>query len=188
MKGSGTFEGTVKKVNSATWIPDDDGKVFCGALTNTMGRKVIRKLSDKTAYMRVMDDTNETLNNNTRIENEVLVVKSQTDSMGLIRYLLNGLQLVCFFGAITMIVQYQNLLVLMQDRRSNEGRVESSALSFSLSRRHGLESDGSGTASSITLGDGEALFETTQENGEEELNCSVNHDSLQKHLLENVAN
>jgi len=69
VKGSGTFEGTVKKVNSATWIPDDDGKVFCGALTNTMGRKVIRKLSDKTAYMRVMDDTN-CLINSTKCEND----------------------------------------------------------------------------------------------------------------------
>ena len=49
----------------------------------------------------------------------------------------------------------------------------SSALSFRLSGRHGLESDGSGTASSSTLGDGEVLFETTQENGEEELNCTV---------------
>ena len=47
----------------------------------------------------------ETINNN--IKNEVLVVKNQINSMGLIRYLSYGLQLVCFFGAITMIVKYQ---------------------------------------------------------------------------------
>ena len=56
VEGSGDFDGTVMNTASATWIPDDDGKVFCGALSNTMGRKVIRKLSEKTAIMRPMND------------------------------------------------------------------------------------------------------------------------------------
>ena len=54
----------------------------------------------------------ETMNSN--IQKEVFKVKNRTYSMGWIRYLLNGLLLVCFFGAITMIVQYQYVRVLIR--------------------------------------------------------------------------
>merc|ERR1712072_266049 len=42
-------EGTVVGNSTATWIPDDDSKVFCGKLSNTLGRKLIRRLSSSTA-------------------------------------------------------------------------------------------------------------------------------------------
>ena len=50
---------------------------------------------------------------NTRMKNEATDVKTQTDFMGLIRYLSNGLRLVCFFSVITMIYKYQYVIDLM---------------------------------------------------------------------------
>merc|ERR1712166_42379 len=44
---------------------------------------------------------------------EVLEVKTQTDFMGLISYLSNGLKLACFIVAIAMIYKYRYVLVLM---------------------------------------------------------------------------
>jgi hypothetical protein len=49
-------EGTVVGNTTATWIPDDDSKVFCGKLSNTLGRKLIRRLSSSTARAAQTDD------------------------------------------------------------------------------------------------------------------------------------
>lgn len=56
VEGSGTFNGAVVGNVSVTWIPDEDSKIFCTALSNTKGRKVIRRLSENTALFRMMND------------------------------------------------------------------------------------------------------------------------------------
>lgn len=51
-------KGSVVGNNTATWIPDDDSKVFCGKLSNSLGRKLIRRLSRATAQATQTDDVN----------------------------------------------------------------------------------------------------------------------------------
>jgi hypothetical protein len=56
VEGSGTFVGEIKRNTTVTWIPDEDSKIFCTPLANTLGRKVIRRLSEKTGYFRRMSN------------------------------------------------------------------------------------------------------------------------------------
>ena len=85
--GMEIMEGSVIMESAATWIPDDDGKVFCGALTNTMGRKVIRRLSEKTAYMRVTKDIKCSVNTTVCVDDKC----SPTSEGGIAVYFQNEL-------------------------------------------------------------------------------------------------
>jgi hypothetical protein len=54
--GGVVLKGRIHRNASATWIPDMDSQVFCGKLDNTLGRKLIRRLSPRTADMQQLND------------------------------------------------------------------------------------------------------------------------------------
>jgi hypothetical protein len=84
------------------------------SVTNIIGTCsfVVRYTGEPVQIVEIFASSeHETLNNN--IKNEVLVVKSQTDSTSMIRYLSYGLQLMGIFVVITMIFQYQSVFGLM---------------------------------------------------------------------------
>ena len=97
----GTCETIASFAKNCNYATGHSGTNFIGTCSFIVGYtgEPVQKLVEIFA-----SGEHETLNNN--IKNEVLVVKSQTDSMNMLRYLSYGLLLMGIFVVITMIFQY----------------------------------------------------------------------------------
>ena len=89
--------------------------VTCSFISGYMGavQRPVEIFAGEPELINYLKNDDE-VKNTTCMNNEVLEVKSQTDYMGWIRYLSNGLLLVCIFGVITMIYKYRSVLVLIR--------------------------------------------------------------------------
>jgi hypothetical protein len=100
-----TIVSVAKNCNYATGRTDTNIVGTCSFIVGYTGEPI------QISVEIYASSEHETLNKN--IKNEVLVVKNQTDSTSMLRYLSYGLLLMCVSGAITMIVQYQSVFGLM---------------------------------------------------------------------------